>query len=44
MLSQTTNKVLSMLKKLIAAVRSPKEKPNQPNVEVLTSPETDGQC
>jgi hypothetical protein len=22
-------------------VRSPKEKPNQPNVEVLTSPETE---
>ena len=41
LLGQTTKEVLSMLKKLIAAVRSPKEKPNQPNVEVLTSPETE---
>ncbi|KAH8488418.1 hypothetical protein H0E87_024184 [Populus deltoides] len=32
LLCQTTDEVLDMLKQLIATVRSPKEKPNQPNV------------
>ncbi|KAG6747957.1 hypothetical protein POTOM_047848 [Populus tomentosa] len=41
LLSQTTYEALDMLKKLIANVRSPEEKPNQPNVQVLTSPGTD---